>query len=141
MRVRSAALLLALIVAGPTLAGGLFSQAAAAVMAPPPEPSPSPAPSPTPTPPPPIPPGPAPTPTPTPTPAPAPGPAGAPASPSFASAFDRGTASIAQAYPLDYRSILDKLAEDPNNPALINELGNLLVQHGRLRAAAAQYEK
>jgi hypothetical protein len=149
MKVRSAALILAWTVAGTALSGGLLSQAHGTAMAqepgpgaaPPPEPSPSPAPNPTPTPPPPIPPGPAPTPTPTPTPAPAPGPAGAPAPPSSASAFDRGTAAIAQAYPLDYRSILDKLAEDPNNPALINELGNLLVQHGRLRAAAAQYQK
>ena len=136
MRVRSAALVLALIVAGPTLAGGLFSQAAAAVMAPPPEPSPSPAPSPTPTPPPPIPPGPAPTPTPTPTPAPAPGRSRTTKSPSEA-----GLASISQAYPMDYRSILDRLEDDPNNPALLNELGNLLVQYGRLRSAIVQYEK
>src|SRR3989441_2096817 len=136
MRVRSAALVLALIVAGPTLAGGLFLQAAAAVMAPPPEPSPSPAPSPTPTPPPPIPPGPAPTPTPTPTPAPAPGRSRTAASPSRA-----GTASIAQAYPLDYRSIVDRLADDPNNPALLNEMGNLLVQYGRMQSAIVQYER
>src|SRR5437899_1451233 len=144
MRVRSAAVVLALIVAGAALAGGLLSQPAAAAIAPeavtraapPPEPSPSPVPSPTPTPPPPIPPGPAPTPTPTPTPAPAPGRSRTAASPSRA-----GTASIAQAYPLDYRSIVDRLADDPNNPALLNEMGNLLVQYGRMQSAIVQYEK
>ena len=144
MRVRSAAFIVALTVAGTALAGGLLSQSAAAAIAPgvdlrsapPPEPSPSPAPSPTPTPPPPIPPGPAPSPTPTPTPAPAPGRSRTAASPS-----ETGTASITQAYPMDYRSLQDRLADDPNNPALLNELGNLLVQYGRLRSAIAQYEK
>jgi hypothetical protein len=145
MKVRSAALTLALTVAGTALAGGLLSPAHDTSMAqepgsgaaPPPEPSPTPGPHPTPTPPPPIPPGPAPTPSPTPTPAPAPGRTEA----SPPSAPDRGTGPISQAYPLDYRTILDRLADDPNNPALMNELGNLLVQHGRLRAAIAQYEK
>src|SRR2546425_3991382 len=144
MRVRSAAVVLALIVAGTALAGGLLSHAAAGAIAPeavtraapPPEPSPSPGPNPTPTPPPPFPPGPAPTPTPTPTPAPAPGRSRTAASPS-----GTGTASITQAYPLDYRSIVDRLADDPNNPALLNELGNLLVQYGRLRSAIVQYER
>ena len=49
--------------------------------------------------------------------------------------------SISQAYPIEYRSISDRLADDPNNPALLNEMGNILVQYGRLRAAIAQYER
>jgi len=123
MRLRPAVVLLALTLAVAAQAGA----------APPPEPSPSPAPSPTPTPPPPIPPGPAPSPVPTPSPAPAPGrSAGAPAR------SDAG--SITQAYPMDYRALSDRLADDPNNPALLNEMGNYLAQHGRLRTAIAQYE-
>src|SRR5262249_55677073 len=51
------------------------------------------------------------------------------------------TASIAQAFPLDYRSISDRLQSDPNNPALLNELGNILLQRGRPQQAIAQYEK
>src|SRR5438093_1295556 len=101
MKVRSAALTLALTAAGMALAGGLLSPAHDVSMAqepgsgaaPPPEPSPTPAPRPTATPPPPIPPGPAPTPSPTPTPAPAPGRAES----TPVSAQDAGTESILQA--------------------------------------------
>jgi len=46
-----------------------------------------------------------------------------------------------QAFPLDYRSIVDRLRDDPNNPALLNELGNILVQYGRLQQAMVQYQK
>jgi hypothetical protein len=147
MKVRSAALFLA--VAGATFAGDvlsprhgcLFAQERVPGAAPPPEPSPTPGPNPTPTPPPPIPPGPAPTPSPAPTPAPAPGRTGARASSSPGSISGSGTASIVQAFPLDYRSIVDRLRDDPDNPALLNELGNLLVQYGRLQQAIAQYQK
>src|SRR5206468_9208536 len=132
MRVRSAALVLAL-TAGTFLAGAplppapgvAFAQEPEPGAAPPPEPSPSPAPSPSPTPPPPIPPGPAPAPSP----APAPGRSGAAAARS-----DFGTAPIVQAYPMDYRSLADRLENDPNNAALLNELGDFLVQHGRIRS-------
>ncbi len=148
MKVRPAALVLVLAVAGATFTGDvlsprygrLFAQETGGA-APPPEPSPTPGPSPTPTPPPPIPPGPAPSPSPTPTPAPAPGRAGAKASSPSGSISGSGTASIVQAYPLEYRSIVDKLRDDPNNPALLNELGNYLVQHGRLQQAIVQYQK
>src|SRR5204863_1767878 len=118
MKVRPAALILILAVAGATFTG-LFAQETGGA-APPPEPSPTPGPSPTPTPPPPIPPGPAPSPSPTPTPAPAPGRGGAKASSPSGSISGSGTASIVQAYPLEYRSIVDKLRDDPNNPALLN---------------------
>jgi len=46
-----------------------------------------------------------------------------------------------QAVPLDYKSIVERLAIAPDNPALLNELGNILVQHGRLQNAVVQYEK
>jgi hypothetical protein len=141
MKVRSAALFLALTAAGTALIGGLSAPAHGAVIArgqepgaaPTPEPPPTPAPSPTPAPTPPIPPGPAPAPTP----APAPG----RLSGAMGSASDSGAASITQAFPLDYRSIVDRLADDPKNPALLNELGNLLVQYGRLQQAIVQYQK
>jgi hypothetical protein len=107
------------------------------VAAPPPEPSPSPAPSPAPTPTPPLPPGPAPSPAPTPSPTPVPGPAPGRAG-GASSKSDAG--SIGQAYPLDYRALSDRLAADPQNPALLNEMGNYLAQHGRLRSAITQYE-
>jgi len=149
MKVRSAALLFALAVAGATFAGDVFSprhgrlfaQEPGAGAAPPPQPSPTPGPNPTPTPPPPIPPGPAPTPSPTPTPAPAPGRTGGRTSSSPGSISGSGTASIVQAFPLEYRSIVDRLRDDPDNPALLNELGNYLVQHGRLQQAIVQYHK
>jgi len=149
MKVRPAALFLALAVAGATFAGDvlsprngrLFAQEPGAQAAPPPEPSPTPGPNPTPTPPPPIPPGPAPSPSPTPTPAPAPGRSGARAPSASGSISGSGTASIVQAYPLEYRSIVERLRDDPDNPALLNELGNYLVQHGRLQQAIAQYQK
>src|SRR5207249_3591708 len=149
MKVRSAAVFFALAVAGATFAGDvvsslhgrLFAQEQGADVAPPPQPSPTPGPNPTPTPPPPIPPGPAPTPSPTPTPAPAPGRTGGRTSSSSGSISGSGTASIDQAYPLEYRSIIDRLRYDPDNPALLNEQGNYLVQHGRLLQAIAQYQK
>jgi len=147
MKVRSAALFLALAVAGATFAGDalsprhghLYAQEPAPGTAPPPEPSPPPGPNPTP--PPPIPPGPAPTPSPAPTPAPAPGHPGARTSSTPGAISSSGTASIVRAFPLDYRSIVDRLRDDPDNPALLNELGNLLVQHGRLQQAIVQYQK
>src|SRR5256885_3485834 len=143
MKVRSAALFLALAVAGATFAGdvlssrhgGPFAQEPGQGAAPPPEPSPTPGPRPTPTPR--IPPGPAPTPTP----APAPGKSGARPASSGGSISSSGTASIVQAFPLDYRSIAERLQNDPDNPALLNEKGNTLVQHGRLQQAIRQYEK
>src|SRR6266571_3203741 len=120
MKVRSAAVFFALAVAGATFAGDvvsplhgrLFAQEPGADVAPPP-----------------IPPGPAPTPSPTPTPAPAPGRTGGRTSSSSGSISGSGTASIDQAYPLEYRSIIDRLRYDPDNPALLNEQGNYLVQH------------
>jgi Tfp pilus assembly protein PilF len=161
MKVRPAALFLVLAVAGATFAPGLlsprsgrsFAQEPGAGAAPPPEPTPTPGPSPTPTPPPPIPPrpapsptppippGPTPSPTPTPTPAPAPGRTGVKGTSASGSISASGTASIDQAFPLEYRSIIDRLRYDPNNPALLNEQGNYLVQHGRLQQAIAQYQK
>ena len=48
---------------------------------------------------------------------------------------------IEQAFPLDYKSIVERLSVAPDNPALLNELGNILVQHGRLQQAIVQYEK
>ena len=48
---------------------------------------------------------------------------------------------IEQAFPLDYKSIVERLSVAPDNPALLNELGNVLVQHGRLQQAIVQYEK
>src|SRR5262245_19039773 len=110
MMVRSAALLLALAVAGGTIAGGLLAQDQGALPTPPPEPSPTPAPHPTP---PPIPPGPTPGPVPTPTPAPSPG-RSASATPA-SGVSTSGTASIVQTFPLDYRSIVDRLQDDPKN--------------------------
>src|SRR6266481_2978250 len=140
MKVRPAALVLVLAVAGATFTG-LFAQETGVGAAAPPEPSPTPGPGPTPTPPPPIPPGPAPSPSPTPTPAPAPGRSGAKASSTSGSISGSRTAPIVLAFPLEYRSIVDKLRDDPKNPALLNELGNYLVQHGRLQQAIVQYQK
>ena len=48
---------------------------------------------------------------------------------------------IDQALPMDYKSIVERLSVTPDNPALLNELGNILVQHGRLQQAIVQYEK
>jgi tetratricopeptide repeat protein len=135
MRVRSAALFLALAVAGATFAGDVLSQEPVPVAAPPPEPTPTPAPNPTPTPPPPIPPGPAPTPL------PAPGRTGAKSPTSLGTITGSGATSIVPVFPLDYRSIVERLRDDPENPALLNELGNILVQHGRVQQAIVQYEK
>src|SRR5262245_1206231 len=142
MNVRWATLFLALAAAGSVLVGGLsplvhgvaFAQEPGA--APPPEPSPTPAPSPSPTPPPPIPPAPAPSPSP----APAPGKRPTPPKPVTPAEPSASEANVDQAYPIDYRSISAKLAEDPDNPAMLNEMGNLLVQYGRLKAAIAHYE-
>jgi tetratricopeptide (TPR) repeat protein len=52
-----------------------------------------------------------------------------------------GITPIDQAYPLDYKSVVERLSSAPENPALLNELGNILVQHGRLEQAIVQYEK
>lgn len=52
-----------------------------------------------------------------------------------------GLTPIDQAVPLDYKSIVERLSVTPDNPALLNELGNILVQHGRLQSAVVQYEK
>ena len=52
-----------------------------------------------------------------------------------------GLAPVDQAVPLDYKSIVERLSVTPNNPALLNELGNVLVQHGRLQQAVVQYVK
>jgi tetratricopeptide (TPR) repeat protein len=53
----------------------------------------------------------------------------------------QGLSTMDQAVPLDYKSIVERLAIAPDNPALLNELGNILVQHGRLQNAVVQYEK
>jgi len=146
MKARPAALVLALMVAGMTFLGAFLSPQQGRLLAqepqpgaasPPPEPTPTPGPTPgpSPTPPPPIPPGPAPTPAPTPTPTPARPPA-APAPKPVT-----GIAPIDQVYPLDYKSVVDRLAQEPNNPALLNELGDILMQYGRLQQAITQYEK
>lgn len=53
----------------------------------------------------------------------------------------QGVSSLDQAVPLDYKSIVERLTVTPDNPALLNELGNILVQHGRLQQAVAQYDR
>lgn len=53
----------------------------------------------------------------------------------------QGISPMDQAVPLDYKSIVERLSVTPDNPALLNELGNILVQHGRLQTAVVQYEK
>ena len=151
MKARPAALVLALTVAGMILWGGFLSPQHGRLMAqepqpgaapnqpqPTPTPAPTPGPGPTPTPPP-MPPGPAPTPVPTPSPAPA----RPPAAPKPTPAPKPGMAvgPIDQAYPLDYKSVVDRLAIEPNNPALLNELGDILMQYGRPQQAVVQYEK
>lgn len=52
-----------------------------------------------------------------------------------------GLSPMDTAVPLDYKGVVDRLSVTPNNTALLNELGNILVQHGRLQAAVVQYEK
>ena len=118
MRVRAAALFLSLIVAGIALSGDAYAMKQQGGTAPPTGSQPSPAPQ-----------------------QPGPAPAPAPGRPGAASPSKSGAPSIAQAYPMDYRSIADRLANDPNNPALLNELGNYLAQHGRLQSAIVQYVK
>ncbi|OLD65097.1 MAG: hypothetical protein AUI47_02925 [Acidobacteria bacterium 13_1_40CM_2_68_5] len=150
MQARPAALVVALMAVGLTLWGGLLSPRNGLLMAqeaqpgaapPSPQPTATPAPTPGPSPtatPPPMPPAPAPTPVPTPTPAPA----RQPASPKPAPTPKPGALTpIDQVYPLDYKSVVDRLAQEPNNPALLNELGNILIQHGRPQQAIVQYEK
>jgi tetratricopeptide (TPR) repeat protein len=134
MRLRPAVAILAL---------SLVLAAPAVSAAPPPEPSPSPAPSPTPTPTPPLPPGPAPSPIPKPSPTPAPSPIPKPTpTPAPGRPGAPPARSEAESIPQtsDYRALSDRLAADPKNPALMNEMGNYLAQHGRLRSAIAQYE-
>src|SRR6267143_1416335 len=116
MRVRTAALLFGLVVAGMALSGGAFAMSRQGGTPPPPESSQPPQPPPT-------------------------GPAPAQGRPGATFPSKSGPPSIAQAYPMDYRSIVDRLAADPNNPALLNELGNYLANHGRLQSAIVQYVK
>jgi len=52
-----------------------------------------------------------------------------------------GLSPMDTAVPLDYKGVVDRLSVTPNNTALLNELGNILVQHGRLQQAVVQYEK
>jgi len=52
-----------------------------------------------------------------------------------------GLSAMDTAVPLDYKGVVDRLSVTPNNTALLNELGNILVQHGRLQQAVVQYEK
>ena len=148
MKARPAALVLALMAAGPTLGGGFLSpgngllmaqeaQPEAAPPSPQPTATPTPGPSPTPTPPP-IPPGPAPTPVPAPSPSPARPPAAPKPSPT---PKPDAVTPIDMVYPLDYKSVVDRLTREPGNPALLNELGNILMQHGRAQQAIVQYEK
>lgn len=131
MKARPAARILALMVAGAALCAALLSPRPAGVFAREPQPEAAPTPAPPPPGPPPSP-GPTPEPSPTPTPAPPipPGPVPTPA-----------ITPIDQAYPLDYKSVVELLSQAPDNPALLNELGNILVQHGRLQQAVAQYLK
>ncbi len=150
MKARPAALVLALMAAGLTLCGGFLSPRIGTLMAqepqpaaapPSPQPTATPAPTPGPSPtatPPPMPPVPAPTPVPTPTPAPA----HPPAAPRPAPTPKPGAlAPIDQVYPLDYKSVVERLSQEPNNPALLNEMGNILMQRGRPKQAIVQYEK
>lgn len=53
----------------------------------------------------------------------------------------QGLSQMDTAVPLDYKSVVERLAVAPDNPALLNELGNILVNHGRLQQAVVQYEK
>ncbi|MEK7282301.1 MAG: tetratricopeptide repeat protein [Acidobacteriota bacterium] len=115
MKARPAARILAMMAAGVALSGALLSPRPAALFAQEPQPEAAPTPAPAP-----------------PEPPPSPGPKPAPAP---------GITSINQAFPLDYKSIVERLASAPDNPALLNELGNILVQHGRLEQAIVQYEK
>src|SRR6267378_2783340 len=99
MKARPAALVLALMVAGMTFLGPFLSSQQGRLLAQEPQPgAASPPPEPTPTP--------APTPTPT--------PARPPAAP--APKPVTGIAPIDQVYPLDYKSVVDRLAQEPNNP-------------------------
>lgn len=113
MKARPAARILAMMIAGVALSGALLSPRPAATFAQEPQPEAAPTPAPPP-----------PQPPPSPVPAPAP-----------------GITPIEQAYPLDYKSVVERLSTAPDNPALLNELGNILVQHGRLEQAIVQYEK
>jgi Tetratricopeptide repeat/TPR repeat len=102
---------------------------------PPPIPTPSPGPSATPTPAPPpvppIPPGPEPTPLPAPTPK-------SQASPKKQVRTLPIEAPIT-AYPVGVETLADKVARDPKNAFLLNELGNQLATRGRLQQAEAKY--
>jgi TPR repeat/Tetratricopeptide repeat len=102
----------------------------------PPEPTPTPKPTPSPTPTPPSP-GPTPTPTPTPTPAPSPSPKPAPRPP--AAATREMPKQPNPARPLDLKVMSEKVARYPEVAFLRNELGNLLVQKGRLEEAVTHY--
>jgi len=143
MKAGRAALIFALVAVGLALGEGFLSHAGGRLLAqdaqpavepaqPAPSPSPTPAPSPTVTPPP------AP-----PAPAPAPTPAQPPATskPKPAPKAGAGAASIDVVYPLDYKSVVERLTQEPKNPALLNELGDLLMQYGRPQQAVTQYQK
>jgi len=118
MKARPAARILAIMVAGVALSAALLSPRPVATFAQEPQPEAAPTPASTPLPQIPS------------APAPARAPAPAP-----------GITAIDQAYPLDYKSVVERLSSAPDNPALLNELGNILVQHGRLEQAIVQYEK
>jgi len=143
MKAGRAALIFALVAVGLALGEGFLSHAGGRLLAqdaqpavepaqPAPSPSPTPAPSPTVTPPP------AP-----PAPAPAPTPAQPPATskPKPAPKAGAGAAPIDVVYPLDYKSVVERLNQEPKNPALLNELGDILMQYGRPQQAVTQYQK
>ena len=81
-----------------------------------------------------------PSPAPQATPAP---PAAPPASavPRPASAAPKAAPPRSAAYPLDAGALSEKLARNPNQPALLNEYGNQLIRSGKLKDAIVQYQK
>src|SRR5213594_3056363 len=143
MKAGRAAQVLALAAVGFALGEGLLSRTGGRLLAqegqPAVEPA-QPAPSPTPTPSPTMTPAPAP---PEPAPTPAPTPAQPPAAPKPSATPKPGSAStpIDQVFPLDYKSVVERLAQEPKNPALLNELGDILMQYGRPQQAVIQYQK
>ncbi len=100
-----------------------------------PEPTPSPSPSPSPS----------PTPWPSPTPPPQPIPAPAPSSKQAQAPAPKGTKPAPvrseRALPADDSRLAQKVAKNPESPTLLNELGNRLVQSGRLEEGAELYRK
>jgi tetratricopeptide (TPR) repeat protein len=79
-------------------------------------------------------------------PSPAQGPAAAPAEPEpaappAAAASKPPARKPDSAVPLDVDVLSEKLARHPDNPYLLNELGNLLLKQGRRKEAEARYAR